>query len=57
MSQYFTLHPVNLQLRLIRRALEILRLGEACALCEHGSHPAERPVRDGGAWQVTRDGS
>jgi len=27
MSQYFTLHPVNPQLRLIRRAVEILRAG------------------------------
>ena len=27
MSQYFTLHPVNPQIRLIRRAVEILRAG------------------------------
>jgi hypothetical protein len=57
MSQYFSLHPVNPQIRLIRRAVEILRMGEAGDSCEHRSHPAERPAKDGGAGKGTRDGS
>lgn len=57
MSQYFTLHPVNPPLRLIRRAVEILRVGEDGDFREHSSRPAERPARDGGAGQATRDGS
>jgi hypothetical protein len=60
MSQYFTLHPVNPQLRLIHRTVEILRaggVGEAGELCKYRSHPAERPARDGGAGRRTRDGS
>ena len=54
MSQFFTLHPVNPQMRLIRRAVEILRAGgvvvyptDSCyALgCHVGDKPAMERIR------------
>lgn len=54
MSQFFTLHPVNPQMRLIRRAVEILRAGgvvvyptDSCyALgCHLGDKPAMERIR------------
>jgi hypothetical protein len=50
MSQYFVVHPVNRQKRLIHQD----KVGTSC---EHSSYPAEPPAMDGGAGNDTRDGS